>query len=268
MPNKAEFLILLLSVAFIGPLVLTFLINKHPDLIAKGQDAAGRGMAVGCTSILLMCVSGGLALADAITTGVAWDRLGWLWRILGPIPAAGSVIAFFVIYAAAQMRKAKQIDREYQEAMSIPATLIVDMDDYRGLALYNALRPSFPTLEITSRQPGALLWQQREWFPRIRLLMMHAESMAETQGQQGEFARELMEAMCRTKAVCPIILHAGSADAGHAIANRLTQAGWSVHTIVMDGPNWVETLWKPRAVPMLREEMKRRPAPKPESPEN
>ncbi len=268
MPNTTEFLILLLTVAFIAPLVLTFLINKHPDLVAKGQDAAGRGMAVGCTSILLMTVSGALALADAITAGVAWDRLSWFWRVLGPLPAAVCVIAFFVIYTAAQVKKARQIDRQYQEAMAIPATLIVDMDDYRGLALYNALRPSFPTLEITSRQPGALLWQQREWFPRIRLLMMHAESLAETQGQPGEFARELMEAMCRTKPVCPIILHAGSAEAGHAIANRLTQAGWSVHTIVMDGPNWVESLWEPRAAAMLREEMKRRPAPKSESPES
>ncbi len=261
MPNTPEFLILLLSVAFIAPLVLTYLINKHPNLIAKGQDAAGKGMAVGCTSILLMSLAAILALADAITAGVAWERIGWFWRILGPIPAAGMVITFFVVYTAAQIKKANRIQKQYEEAMAVPAALTVDMDDYRGLALYNALRPHFPTLEISSRQPGALLWQTREWFPRIRLLMMHAESLAETQGQNGEFATELMETMSRAKPVCPIVLHANSAAAAKPIADRLTKAGWTVHTIPMEGEDWITARWLPIALPALKAEMKRRPAP-------
>jgi hypothetical protein len=267
MPNTPEFLILLLSIAFIAPLVLVYLINKNPNLIAKGQDAAGKGMAVGCTSILLLSLAAVLAIGDAITAGVAWDRIGWFWRVLGPLPAAGCVIAFVVIYTNIQLSKARRIERDYQEAMSIPAALIVDMDDYRFLALYNALRPSFETLEISSRQPGALLWQQREWFPRVRVLMMHADSLAQTQGQSGEFACELMSDMCRAKPVCPIILHASTAAAGQAISDRLTKAGWSVQTVVMEGEDWIASRWTRLATNTLKEEMSRRPGPKPETSE-
>ncbi len=261
MPTPTEFLILLLTIAFIAPLVLTYLINEHPNLIAKSQDAAGKGMAVGCTSILLVSLSAALALADAITAGVAWNRLGWFWRILGPIPAAGLIITFLVVYIAAQIKKANRIQEQYEEAMSVPAALTVDMDDYRGLALYNALRPHFPTLEISSRQPGALLWQTREWFPRIRLLMMHAESLAETEGQNGEFATELMETMSRAKPVCPIVLHTSTTAAAKPIADRLTKAGWTVHTIPMEGEDWITARWLPIALPALKAEMDRRPAP-------
>ncbi len=258
--KSPEIAILLLTLAFFAPLVLTYTINKHPNLVAKGQDAAGRGMAVGCTSILLMIVSGGLALTGAIIVGARHKDIAVTWSIVGVLPVVGSLIAAFVVYTAAVVAKNRRIEQAYQEAMSIPAALIVDDDDARFSRLYDAIKPSFPTLEISMRHPGALYWQQREWFPRLRLLMISAEAMLVTDGQTGELTRDLLDAMCCTKPACPIVLHATTSAAAETIGTRLAQAGWVIHNVVTDGgDDWIAARWKDVAVSTLQQELEKRP---------
>ena len=260
MLTPSEVAILLLSLAFFAPLILAYAINKHPDLVAKRQDAAGRGMAVGCTSILLMIVSGVLAITDAIIVAVQHERIALAWGIVGVVPVVGSLIAAFVIYTNAVVAKNRRIERDYQEAMSIPAALIVDDDDVRFSRLYNAVKPSFPTLEISMRHPGALYWQQREWFPRLRLLMMSAEAMLVTEGQSGELTQDLLNAMCRAKPACPIVLHAVTASAAESIGGPLAKAGWVIHVVVTGGgDDWISARWKELVVSTLRQELEKRP---------
>jgi MFS family permease len=254
-----ESAILLLSLAFFIPLGFAYLINKYPDLVAKGQDAAGRGMAIGCVSILLMAVSAVLALAAAITVGAAGPRASLPWRIVGVLPLVGSLIAGFVVFLKIQMAKSRRIAREHQQAMSVPAALIVDDDDSRTSRLYNAIRPSFPTLEISLRHPGALYWQQQEWFPRLRLLMLSAEAMLVTEGQTGELTQDLLNAMCRAKPACPIVLHALSAAAAESITARLSKAGWIVHPVLAEGEDWIAARWRGIAAGVLKGELAKRP---------
>lgn len=263
MVSSAETAIVLLTLAFPVPLGFAWLINKHPDLVAKGQDAAGRGMAVGCFSILLMIVSAVLAIADAIVIAAGHEHVrGWL-KIVGLLPLTGSIIAAIVIYTQVVMAKNRRQQRDYEEAMAIPAALIVDDDDGRFGKMYDAMRPSFPTLEISMRHPGALFWQQREWWPRLRLLMLGAEAMAVTEGQTGEMTQDLMAAMGRMTPACPIVLHALDAKVAEAIGAKLREKGWKVETVVASGDGWIKEQWREVAVRMLREELNRRPEKRP-----
>ncbi len=259
--KSPEVAILLLTLAFFAPLILTYAINANPNLVAKGQDAAGRGMAVGCTSILLLIVSGVVALTDAIIVGARHKDIALAWNIVGVLPIIGSLVAAFAAYTAAVVAKNRRIERAYQEAMTIPAALIVDDNDVRFSQLYNAIKPSFPTLEISMRHPGALYWQQREWFPRLRLLMMSADAMANSEGQNGELTQDLLNAMCRTKPACPIVVHASTSAAADMMRARLTAAGWVVHPVAAGDEGWITDQWREVAARVLREELAKRPAP-------
>jgi MFS family permease len=252
---------LLLTLAFLAPLVFIFILNKFPDAFTKGQDAAGRGMAIGCLSIVAAILSALIAVAAAIVVAARHENLSLAWRIVGLVPIAASITTGIVIFISIQVAKARRIDRDYQKAMSIPAALIVDDDDPRQSRLYNALRPSFPVLEISLRHPGALYWQQSEWFPRLRVLYLSADAMLVTAGDTGQMTQDLLAAMSRMKPACPIVLHATTNAAADAITAKLSKAGWSIHPVIIDSDTWIKDRWQALAVQLLKVELEKRPAP-------
>jgi hypothetical protein len=261
MLNGYETVTLVLFMAFLFPLGMAWLINKHPNLVAKGQDAAGRGMAVGCTSIVLMIVSGALAIAAAVLVAIGHQRMAIGWNIVGVLPITGSFVAAFVIYTATIRARDRRARRDKAWADSVPGALIVDDDDARFSTMFDAIKPKFRTLEISMRHPGALYWQQGEWFPRLRLLMLGAEAMLKSEGQNGELTQDLFKDMCRRPGEFPILLHSLTSDASEQVASRLIAAGWKVHAIIArdHGESWIESGWLAAAVPLLKAEMERRP---------
>lgn len=259
MLTSAEFLVLFLTIASFAPVGLAIVILKNPNLVAKGQDAAGKGMAVGCSVILLLSLAALIAVADVIVGARSWEGLGLAWRVVSVVPAAIGILAVIVSFVISKVARERRIRERYEAEMLVPAALIVDHDDGRFSALYNAISPHFKGLEISLRHPGALLWQQREWFPRLRLLMMSAEALSVTEGDVGEMARDLLRDMARSEPVCPIVLHAPTQAVADAISQRLP--AWRITTILMDDPHWIASRWVGIAREMLETELKARPAP-------
>lgn len=111
------------------------------------------------------------------------------------------------------------------------------------------------------RHPGALYWQQDEWFPRLRLLMLGAEAMLKSEEQNGEITQDLFKNMCRQAGELPILLLSLTSDASEQVASRLIAAGWKVHAIIArdHGESWIESGWLAAAVPLLKAKMERRP---------
>jgi len=186
------------------------------------------------------------------------------------LPITGSFIAAFIIYTAAIRARDRRVKRDQAWAESVPAALIVDDDDGRFSKMYDAIKPSFRTLEISMRHPGALYWQQREWFPRLRLLMLGAEAMLKSEGQNGELTQDLFSDLCRKPREFPILVHALTADAAERVTSRLKTSGWTVHTVIAQahGEAWIESGWLDAAAPLLQAEMSRRPERPPPSEAN
>jgi len=230
-------------------------VMKNPHIIAKGQDAAGRGMMTGMVGCVIFFAALIVAISAAAIDINNWSRLHWVNRVLGLLPLGFIVLGAAVVKIQSVIQRERRAARDYAEAMAIPAALIVDVVDARESQMYNAIKPRFPTLEITMRQPGALFWQQAEWFPRVKLFMMNADAMAVTEGDDGKFARDLLAAFCKIKPTCPIVLHASYAAAAEAVGGALKTAGWRVEVVMIDGDDWVTTRWVDVASGMLAQQL-------------
>lgn len=251
------------AIAFALLVALAWWVMTHPEIVARGQDAAGKGMLTGCLGILIFAVAGAIGLSAAIITAVQWDSIAVLSRVAGLSPITLVVGTLLVGYLGMQVSRRRELDRRHREAMAIPAALIVDDDDAVESALYNAISPCFPGFEITLRSPGALYWQQQEWYPRLRLLMLGSDSLKISQGDLGEVIQEWVQSLCRRSEAFPVLLHARDITLAGDLAARLRAAGWTVEVIAAEGDDWVRTKWLPIAQQILQEQIRHRETPAP-----
>ncbi len=94
-----------LAVFSVAPLALAAYFIRHPGALAKGQDAAGRGMAVGCTVAILGAISLVLSIVNAIVTAAANDPLDTITRVAGFGPLIAIVFTALGVYTVSQLRK-------------------------------------------------------------------------------------------------------------------------------------------------------------------
>ncbi len=94
-----------LAALSLAPIALAAFFIRNPGALTKGQDAAGKGMAVGCAVAALGALSLAISIATAIVTGTSDDPLDTITRIAGYGPLVGLVLAGIGTYIAAQIKR-------------------------------------------------------------------------------------------------------------------------------------------------------------------
>jgi hypothetical protein len=243
---------LALSAASLALVALAVLAVSQRERLTRGQDAAGKGMYPGCLMIVLAVPALGLAVAAAAVAAGRWSRLGWPTRVVALLPLAIFALVTAVSVGVEATIRRRSAAAAYAAEIAEPAGLVVDVDDARFLALYNALRPFIGDVELSCRPPLALYWQQREWLPRARVLFVNGDDLAAPEG------KDLLHDLCKWKPQCPIVLHYERSD---AVAAPLRKAGWEVTPVEQAGADWVENRWLPVARELMERELARRPGP-------
>ncbi len=247
-------LIWVVTVAGLAAIAAAFWGASHPEIIAKGQDPAGKGMATGCFFILFMLMGGVVGVVNVI---LAWHFGGGaslLTRLGAALPLIALVVITVVSLVQWQVQAVRSDRREWEEKLKIPVLVIVELDDRRRTRMFEALRSRFPTVQQQLfPAPSTLEDQFNEWLPRTKLICMQADLAPPP--EKAEFwgdSRMLTEALTHYRPpVCPVLLHATDAAACDAIAATIRAAGWDVHTVSAGGGDddaWIRETWLPKAV--------------------
>jgi len=241
------------AAAGVACMLLAGLIVIHPNLVAKGQDPAGRGMAVGCTCILLWSLC---TLLGMLTAGAAFfsgPHYHVATRIAGYVPLAISAGLVFFTWLTEVLRRSRSRRADYERRMAVPEYLVITDKSEEVSPLYNALRSLDETTETNVYEhPLALRHQFRDHLPRARLIALKAW----TQPRPGEtdlantallLARDLAE----EKPCCPILLFGTDPAALDELEKILCPAWQVTRLLITDDPNWIRTQWLPAVKPFL-----------------
>lgn len=231
-------------------LVLAAMVVKDPTLVSKGQDAAGKGMAVGCTMLLLVSAT---TVTGIIATVLAWHgELPVITRIAAMAPLAVVVIVLGTTFVVAQLESARREQAAHAARMAIPIFLLVDSADEGLTAMYDALRSRYPLTEMQLRPPAALHWQLGEHVPRARIICLNADlpSQPDAIGLTND-SRMAVDDLASCRPVCPILLFSSEPESARPMAQRLIDQGWNVRLIPRTGADWYKTEFLMSAVDLL-----------------
>jgi hypothetical protein len=229
----AEIAAWLLTLLAFGALILVVAVIKNPNIVSKGQDPAGKGMAAGCTVFLAFIAATVFGVIATIVAFNADPPASLAARIAAPMPLGIVAGVLLVGIIAMQLAKARRIDAEWAERMKIPLFVLVDGSDERLTNMYNALRTLDPAMEMRLYSNAmAYWWQKEDHFPRVRLMCLAAEGMETVHEVERTSLVAALEQWKPT--TCPILLHARTAEAIDKVRPRLTAAGWTVRAVVSE----------------------------------
>src|SRR4051794_10944052 len=182
----AEIIVWVLALAAAGALIAAAVLMKHPYLVGKGQDPAGKGMAAGCLTLLAFTAATVLSVIATFVAFSAEPSVSAAARVAAPVPVTIVVLFIAVCVVAYQIENARQMDKQWAELMKIPIYVLVDSSDERLTGMYNALRQLNLTMEMhLYKNAMAFWWQRQDHLPRVRLMCLQAEGM----DQQDEVQR-------------------------------------------------------------------------------
>lgn len=232
-------------------LAMVWAINKNPNLVAKGQDAAGRGMAVGCLSILMVSV---VVLIGAMNAVLAWKFTdpSVMMRIIGSAPLGVVLLLGAVAFILYQVQQSRAERERWEREMAVPLFVLIDTDDRVLSATYEALRTTYPTTDMNLRQPGAFHWQLAETLPRAKIICLCADVEPDPARPDLENdSKTVIEDLARCRAVCPVLLYSRDLERAEPLAAQLRSAGWTVEVVDAAGDNWIASRFLPQATELL-----------------
>jgi hypothetical protein len=246
----------LLALAGLAAIATAFWGMSHPEIIAKGQDPAGKGMATGCFGLMFFLLVTVLGVVDVVFAWGFGGDASWLTRLVSTLPLLAVAIVVIVSLVQWQVQAARSERAEWEEKLKIPVLVIVELDDARLSRMFEALQSAFPQVQQQLfPAPSALEDQFNEWLPRAKLICIQADLVPPP--GKAEFwgdSKMLAEALTRYRPpACPILLHATDAAAMDSIAGTIRGAGWDVHTLVVGGDDaqWIHAVWLPKAVQLV-----------------
>src|SRR5688500_16095078 len=98
---------ILVGLAVVISLAATW-VMLHPESIAKGQDAAGKGMLAGCFGFLLFVVVAVLGIASAVLAVRSRASLGWPTLVIAWLPLFGLTAVLLIGFIATQVSRARE----------------------------------------------------------------------------------------------------------------------------------------------------------------
>jgi hypothetical protein len=219
---------------------------NHPEIVAKGQDAAGKGMLTGCLGFLLLCITAVLGIVAAVIAVVKRAELGWGTEAIAWLPLFGLAAAGLTIQVLVKVNQVRQEEAHQAKLARIPVFLLVEADDNHLQPMYHALRRHYEHVQMQQfYSPVALHWQQH-WLPRAKLIAIQADATVAGKDARPETA-ELVEDILYMHPAANVIFHAADPKDAEGYAAKLKHA----RVVSTSEPDWIETRWLPVALEML-----------------
>lgn len=236
----------LLAVIALGCIPLVILNKESLD---RGQDAAGRGMAVGCFSILFLITAFVFGAASAIVAMVA--PAGMLTTGTQVIAFGPVVIVLLVVLIFAVSMKVDAIRRDARrraERMAIPVVLLADIDANIS-PLYEAFRSADRFTQVqTFLNANSLFHQLSDFAQRAKLISINGDMPDPAPGTPFPVTlSDLYKELVYHKPACPILIYSKDVEAAKVAAGRLLKAKLAVNFLESAGEGgdaaWIGSRW-------------------------
>jgi hypothetical protein len=143
----AAAVIWVLAVAGLAAIAVAFWGMAHPEVIAKGQDPAGKGMATGCFFIAFMLIGALVGIVNVILARHFGGDASLFTRLTAALPVVVIAIITLISLVRWQVQSVRSDRREWEEQLQIPVLVIVELDDGRRTRMFEALRSAFPAVQ-------------------------------------------------------------------------------------------------------------------------
>jgi hypothetical protein len=240
-------LIWILIVVAVAAWVTAFWAATHPEIVGRGQDAAGKGMAAGCLGILFGFLGTVCAVIAGVLGYVWWENLDGVTRVSSFVPATVIAIGAMVTWGMAKNAKARRgIQTRKQERQSEAVVNLVHAEPELS-RIFQALQKVQPTRwQQLWQSPEHFRWQFTNYVYRAALNSIHITPEI-AKDPELEIVLGMFE---REEAVGAILLYGPDESAIAPIVSRLRKTKWPVGSVIISGEDWIERQWLPRALEM------------------
>lgn len=245
-----------LSVIALACLGMIGLVVAFADVLTRGQDAAGKGMMVGCYGVVLFGVAAILGFLAIIFALRCWSEITIPTRIVACLPLLICLCIAGTMFVTEQLRKARAAQRDFEERMQTPVYCGIVDDDTLCWQMYNAMQTHD---EVTQTQlyayPIALSDQRHEWFPRSRLIILGTDVQPPKteRGFDSGNSELILNELLNTQPVCPVLIFGKDAKKVRDFAEKLFARGWSVKEVSSADADWLQTSFMPAFRSLVKE---------------